>query len=424
MGIVRQGFVRQGLVEAGLSFPLTGRVSGPPAPVPILKVGVMGDSIQKQNNGLISSAPADYFYGIFTMARMLSGCTWDFAQNAATGRYTFAEDGYRAEQVESTFLADCLASDADVVFIGAGINNALSGTNMSGVPSKLVSMADAVLADGKIPVILTLLPVGLNYGSNTGGSISAIVQTYNPLIRAAANAADHLVLDLESLFELTPGSGDGIGNQSRFQDGLHPDAYGALIAGRYVKEWMAERFLGMVDPYAGYTAISPNFPFTAGSSNPTNWTLASAPAGATLVSQSVIDDPDHPGEKIWQIVINQGASAGTFRAYNYNQVGGSYAIGDTVDGIMQVRVTEGSVHLWNFAVWESAQRLYPSYYSATTGSTEPLWEASDDWLTLRSSGKRIAPNPLPNPTWPELYFAGKPSTQTTIQIRRWGVCKR
>lgn len=382
---------------------------------PISKVAFMGDSI---TNGIISTTAAT---GYGPWASYLLGGGFEIVTNSSGT--AFATSTYALNQIEDTWLADVLASDADTVCLLGGTN--ADGTNSDTTSEKYtqwLSIITQLQAAGKRPVAFCMWPDdGTSYTSDYRNEVFK----FNDLIRSYCKSNGIIIVDpVEYFTDYT----DGTTHNNYLSDAIHPNAVGHQTLGRM----LAEKLL----PYTIRNRSIPDYnspnwltgnPYLIGDSSgkATGWNISASGAGSITPTKVAMSDSPN-GQ--WQQIVFDGPNKRT-DGFNMSCNATGYAEGDVVKSIIEVEFDAD-----NWEVYEMVLRIQVTDASGIRLAYGPFGNGS--------SAVGALPVSLPRPvamTGRTVVFETRPLTvgasptnvsilinmkgSGTVRVRRAGVVK-
>lgn len=305
----------------GRLLPLIRGVQGPK---PFGTVAVIGDS-QVTFRKVSASWEAD-FMGYF---HVLTRQQVDTKLNGADPY--FATAGAPIQTVHATHLAAAIASGADGIVVGPATNNYNYGGGSSDTPAQtaahVMALVDAILAAGKTPIVLNILPVPSGFATR-----SAWIAATNLLIDAELAARPRAIA--VDVFGALDSNRDGVtDNDNLFSDTLHWDSDGASRAGAAMATACAPYIIPR-DIYDGIVWRSPNPTMTGGGTVATGWAVD--PGSGKSVVNSLIPRGGALGN--WQQIVMSGtATNSTILRYGFGATPaqGGFADGDVVEFVLE-----------------------------------------------------------------------------------------
>lgn len=191
------------------------------APGPAV-IGQIGASIT--NNGTLSSydkvLSGSVSYG------SLSPMSW--ALPKTKGRFVAggvaATNGFTTTQMIATHLPNVLLSNWDYCVVGEVTNDLGNGFTIADTKANVTTIIDALVADGKVPILTTVPP---NNANATGAGLTWITQ-YNEWIKRQARILRVPIVDYHSVL-VNPADNTFIPGYT--SDGTHPVAIGSKVMG-------------------------------------------------------------------------------------------------------------------------------------------------------------------------------------------------
>lgn len=159
--------------------------------------------------------------------------------------YDFGYSGWTCAKLENgdsglypvTYVG---ASDADLVIVHAGINDAVSAASAATVVASIVSLCQAVKATGKRVVGTTLIPIGGSAGSPYSTAIRDKVLQINTDLPGELAGVGVDCIDIAANIEVD-GSSFAIANHVRAADGVHLMVEGAKQTSRAIADYLRSR---------------------------------------------------------------------------------------------------------------------------------------------------------------------------------------
>lgn len=386
------------------------RLNVTPAKPLASKVAVMGDSITAQGSTNLSNLSA---VGYYVWARSFGGARWDLVKNPVANSFCFAASGKRSYEISALHLQQVIAADPDVCIIVYGTNDAAQLSSVTTFRNQLLSDWEALRNAGIHPVAATIPPIGTATGDNS--LRHALVVELNGVIREEAAAHQVPLCDWTGLLEAVPGSNNGIGLNSHYQnnDDYHPLPYPASLLGRALNATLNEHFRFGGDPWENINWITPNVALEGSNGQPStgSWQIY-PPGGGSIESKTLVSSPEG---NWWQIAISRGSSTGNFYLNCFGaNIGGSPA-GSTVESIVELEVISGSV---------AAPFLYTGSSLAAdmlgAGGIGAQIVPADGVVVLRTPAVEVPANT--SNVAPTLGFRTNEDT-ATIRVRRCGTRK-
>jgi lysophospholipase L1-like esterase len=373
------------------------RSGGIALPEIISGVAGFGDSITEQNGGS-SGLYTTYANGPIVQARARMGSNWNWVTDAAHNKLTFATGGKSTNAPEfAAHLADVIASSADMVIEGFGLNDAVQSIAASTVAANRLAAWLQIRTAGKWCIPLAVVPMPTAADNNGAGTVSARIVAINAACSAAAAANGFPYVDVSTPLEASPGSNDGIGDLANF-DGtiIHPNVLGCQKMGQALATYLLANHTFGIDPFnMGGTNIQSNGNFAAGATRPTGWTPG-APTNGSLGAET---KSTSGGYNWWRIVCNKGTSTQVFYAQQLGDDGTSEGV--PCDAIAVVRVISGTLDTLQLTSSSTQPGVVTNSQDFASGSGMAITSA-DGILYLRPEKKII--NGAATLTWPQLIW--------------------
>jgi len=206
----------------------------------VRRIAFYGDSITNGISGsVVPIAPRDLFgHGYAGYARDILNQRFRLvARN--NGYANDLDHGYSGWNTRDLVIGrdgyDSLAavsqSDADVVFVHAGVNDIFTDASCESVIADLVALHRAVRAEGKPTWGSTIIPTG----RNRGVVVRDKIVTVNAALPAALAAIGVPCIEWHKVIELDR---DGFAVVNDVRDGTHPSIAGAAKLGARLAKWI------------------------------------------------------------------------------------------------------------------------------------------------------------------------------------------
>ncbi|MDV7209882.1 SGNH/GDSL hydrolase family protein [Azotobacter beijerinckii] len=315
-----------------------------------IKCAMLGDS--RTANAFLfggqASQPRSYPYWaqLFSRGAIRFIGAWNFAVAGETSAQTLAR------------VPSAVATGADAVCIMTEVNDAYGADTIGNIQA----MISAIVAAGKIAIVIAELPRGANAAAWTAARLAQHWKVRQRILQMAQQ--DNVrVVDAMPLV-LDPSSPIGEWRAGYSYDAVHATCEGGLHIGKSFADAVADlgvtqtpTLLTNMDVYSA--ADNPNGNHTtngmltgtggtragSGSSSGSvadNWTLYTSFYFTTAASKVVIDGTE------WQQIQFSGtpANSGQYVLFSQQQTPGNFSAGDTVEIVCEIEVDAGSVAMF------------------------------------------------------------------------------
>jgi len=292
----------------------------------------VGDSLVEQG-GAAPVSTDHRSYGMLTWVQFFSGHRLRLLRNSGVG-------GERSDQILSRIASGVLAYSPGYCLVIAGTNDINQAVPLATIKANL-SAIWTMLDNAGIRVIGATIPPRNTYT----GTMSADLHALNAWIRLQGRTRRNLrIADIYSALVNPSGTGYLSGYSA---DGIHPGNKGAPAGGKAIADAIAQ-IIGPLTPTtmdlgSGNGDPSNVMPYNrlnsgtlADNTPPTGWTQAALVGGP--VGYSLVTRTDGLTGTFLRITVPTGTSA-VLRNNNALLGNGLFAIGDTLQGAMEIRRT-------------------------------------------------------------------------------------
>ena len=330
---------------------------------PVSMIASLGDSITYQFNDGVPQWKRPYGYQ--TWAEILSGGAARFPS-----ALNFGIGGNRTDQMLAR-VGDVIAARPDACVVMGGVNDLRSLTAEQSM-ANLRQIYETLLASGILPVAVPPLPAGILAGTALSVAEQRQLSQLRRLIRSHSLSSGGLVIADATDMLIAHGTGDGVplgGVPSGSiipaavtYDGLHPAVRGAFWTGRAIASALATRLGGQPNLHDGDndafdaasnptgSKIGSALSFGNGGGSvtggaqgvaPSGWVLQQLSPGGT-VSGSFEGETLENGEsrQRYRLDFSTTSQDGEARARFYRQIYSGFEIGEVVEGIVEVEVSD------------------------------------------------------------------------------------
>lgn len=306
-----------------------------PALSPLLRPNTLvglGDSLIEQGGGAPVSV-SHRSYGMLTWAQFFSGHRLQLLRNSGVG-------GERTDQILARVATGVLAYKPGYCLVTAGTNDVAQAIPLATIKTNLTAIWSMLDAAG-IRVVATTIPPRNTYTGTQLADTHALNAWFRLQGRSRRNFR---VADIYSAVVNPAGTGYLSGYSA---DGIHPGNKSASAAGKAIADAFAQ-IIGPLTPSVldlgsgegDPSNVLPYNRFSAGAmadnTPPTGWTQAALVGGP--ISYARVPRTDGITGSWLRITVPTGTSA-VLRNNNALLANGRFAIGETVQGAMEIRRT-------------------------------------------------------------------------------------